>query len=67
MSEISKSTKTTIQIKHRYFDLVRESFCKIRCRTIQIKGMLHQGLKIKKLSNFSNFKLVVCELCGISL
>ena len=48
MSEISKSAKTAIQIKHRFFDLVRESFCKILCRTFQIKGMLHQGLKIIK-------------------
>ena len=24
------------------------------------KGMLHQGLKVKKLNNFSNFKSVVC-------
>ena len=31
------------------------------------KGMLHQGLKVKKLNNFSNFKSVVSELCRISL
>ena len=32
-----------------------------------LKGMLHQGLKAKKLNNFSNFKSVVCELRRISL
>ena len=32
-----------------------------------VKGMLHQGLKVKKLNNFSNFKSVVCKLCRISL
>ena len=26
--------------------------------------MLHQGLKVKELNNFSNFKSVVCELCS---
>ena len=26
---------------------------------IQKKGMLHQGLKVKKLNNFSNFKSVM--------
>ena len=30
------------------------------------KGMLHQGLKVEKLSNFSNFKFVVSELRKIS-
>ena len=31
--------------------------------TCSAKEMLHQGLKVKKLNNFSNFKSVVCELC----
>ena len=31
------------------------------------KGMLHQGLKVKKLNNFSNFKSVVCKLYIINL
>ena len=31
------------------------------------KGTLHQGLKVKKVNNFSNFKSVVSELCRISL
>ena len=31
------------------------------------KGMLHQGLKVKKLNNFSNLKSVVSELCRVSL
>ena len=33
--------------------------------TCSAKEMLHQGLKVKKLNNFSNFKSVVCELCRI--
>ena len=31
------------------------------------KGMLREGLKVKKLNNFSNFKSVVSKLCRISL
>ena len=31
------------------------------------KRMLYQGLKVKKLNNFSNFKSVVSKLCRISL
>ena len=29
--------------------------------------MLHQGLKVKKLNSFSNFKSVVSKLCSILL
>ena len=29
--------------------------------------MLHQGLKVKELNNFSNFKSVVSKLCTVSL
>ena len=32
-----------------------------------LKVMLHQGLKVKKLSNFSSFMSVARELCRISL
>ena len=35
--------------------------------SLYTKGMLHQGLKIKKLNNFSNFKSVVNRLCRNSL
>ena len=31
------------------------------------KGMLHQGLKVKELNNFSNYKSIVSERSGISL
>ena len=31
------------------------------------KGMLHQGLKVKKLNDFQNFKSALSELCRISL
>ena len=31
-------------------------------KTSNSKGMLHQGLKVKKLNNFLNFKSVVSEL-----
>ena len=30
-------------------------------------GMLHQGLKVKKLNHFSKCKPVVCDLCGIGM
>ena len=40
--------------------------CLSRHEIIAAKGMLHQGLKVKKLNNISNFKSVVSELCRIS-
>ena len=37
------------------------AYCFIVLSTVIEKGMLHQGLKVKKLNNFSNFKSVVSE------
>ena len=54
---------------------VKESILRCRDKTKHVmcamgpvvtKGTLHQGLKVKKLNNFSNFKSVVNELCMIS-
>ena len=46
--------------------VVNVKFKKISWRSLQ-KGMLHQGLKVKKLNNFSNFNSVVRKLCRFSL
>ena len=43
------------------------AFLKFVSRFLALKGMLHQGLKVKKLNNCSNIKSVVRELRRISL
>ena len=46
-------------------------FAKFSClkakRLHVLKGMLHQGLNVKTVNSFSNFKSVVSNLCRISL
>ena len=55
--------QTTI-LENFNFDL--EKSWKMHIKKV-MKGMLHQGLKVKKLNNYSNFKSLVSELSGISL